>query len=853
MKKIIITLFSVCAMIGLSFTTFAYSDIEENTTVSEAVNVLSDLNIVNGFENGSFKPDQTVTRAEMAKMICEILNVSSNSFSAQMYNDVSKEHWGFNYINSISSLGIVNGYGDGNYGPDDIVTFEQAIKMIVCALGYEPAATEKGGYPNGYITIANSLGLLTNVTTSKRGDIAVLIYNALETPIMEQTTYGENPSYEIMNGENYKTLLTKKDIYKFTGIVGENCGLNKIIIAITKDSKDGEFKKNDYIKLSFGEVDMSNYAYQKVSAYVKRIEDTYSIVSLLSIDDSKQFSITSNQIISIDSNKIKYYSDNSRIKTLQIDEDIIIELNKNTNIIDNISFFEGQEDIELMFIENDGDSSYDAVIATCYFTERISKVDSAKNKIILNDETINIEDNNITIEIVDEKERSIKLSKLNENDVVAYFCDEYIVKNGVIENDLSAASYIKIMLLSNSTVSGEITTVSSTENIVTIGKNEYEVIDTIWDSINQLGATGVFYLDKNNKIFDFEGTINADTYGYILRTRTDTSGFDEEIIVEMLTVNGVKDYRTTATVAAVLEEIFDSEYAELDWNGSLDINRFVNYKVNKSGELSKLSAVAIGFSKTLDEETYNSNTESIKNSYIDSNTLVFVLTENNSEDCYITNSNYLVHNGSYTGALYIKDENIKAMFITETDIEFSENSSFAIVTNISTKNIDGEKVFVINYVLNEKEDILYSEDNDFDIGTVFAFNETTNHYISKYKIIANIIDNQDFMLNENYSDNNATFYVGYIFNEIKRTNSKGEIILFSYDGIEEEKTFMITSATNKYTYQKTKKKYNIEIGDFLAGEAYYRENNTVTPVLLRTVNETVTDIYSISSRIEINE
>ena len=73
MKKLLALMLSVAMVFTMGTSVFAYTDVEEGTYVSEAVTVLSNLGILNGYEDGSFKPEATVTRAEMAKIVCETL------------------------------------------------------------------------------------------------------------------------------------------------------------------------------------------------------------------------------------------------------------------------------------------------------------------------------------------------------------------------------------------------------------------------------------------------------------------------------------------------------------------------------------------------------------------------------------------------------------------------------------------------------------------------------------------------------------------------------------------------------------------------------------------------------------
>ncbi len=96
-----------------------------------------------------------------------------------------------NYANQI---GIINGNGDGTFAPEEKVTNEQIVKMLVCVLGYEPAV--RGSYPTAHFIKATELGItkgldLVATEVAKRKDVAVMIHNALDIPIMVQTGFGE--------------------------------------------------------------------------------------------------------------------------------------------------------------------------------------------------------------------------------------------------------------------------------------------------------------------------------------------------------------------------------------------------------------------------------------------------------------------------------------------------------------------------------------------------------------------------------------------------------------------------------------------------------------------------------------
>ena len=164
----------------------AYSDIE-GTACEGAVNVLSALKVVDGFTDGTYKPEQTVTRAQMAKLIVTALGVADYATAkTSKYTDMGAATWAIPYVEYASNLNIVNGVGHGKFNPNGLVTYEQAATMIVRALGYTDQCKEMNGtWPAVYIQKAMALNIFDDVVNggangANRGDVAIMLYNALD-------------------------------------------------------------------------------------------------------------------------------------------------------------------------------------------------------------------------------------------------------------------------------------------------------------------------------------------------------------------------------------------------------------------------------------------------------------------------------------------------------------------------------------------------------------------------------------------------------------------------------------------------------------------------------------------------
>ena len=170
----------------------AFTDSTDIKVDTEVVDTLVSLGVVNGYDDGSFKPNGTVTRAEMAKMIY-VLRTGRSDASA--YNDDKTSftdigsHWARGYIKYCQSLGIIAGKNNTKFCPNDKVTAQEAAKMLLVTLGYD--ATKAGLVGANWAAKTNALadenGLLEDVTTSftsacPRQYAAQLIYNTIFAP-----------------------------------------------------------------------------------------------------------------------------------------------------------------------------------------------------------------------------------------------------------------------------------------------------------------------------------------------------------------------------------------------------------------------------------------------------------------------------------------------------------------------------------------------------------------------------------------------------------------------------------------------------------------------------------------------
>ena len=188
MKRFIIPILIIamlCSMVTISATASTYRKEE---------NLLYNLGIVDTVNES---PEKVITRIEMIKYVVSILNLPEGTFTNKdtEFEDVKADNDMSGYVAYALESGIIS---RGTYfRPNDIVSFSEAIKMIVSALGYDKLAQKEGGYPLGYSKLAQILGITDHVVVPGGGYVTrsvmtVLLYNAVNSELFSESFYTEN-------------------------------------------------------------------------------------------------------------------------------------------------------------------------------------------------------------------------------------------------------------------------------------------------------------------------------------------------------------------------------------------------------------------------------------------------------------------------------------------------------------------------------------------------------------------------------------------------------------------------------------------------------------------------------------
>ncbi len=432
----------------------------EGTVYDDAVQLLSALKIMEGNEDGDFAPNATLTRAEMSALAIRFLGMGSVSSGIESvsYNDVADDFWGKSYIDMATALELVNGNGDGTFNPEGEVTAEEAIKIIVCALGYEAKAAERGGWPMGYLRVATELELMDGIsfpngysTAIPRWKTAILLFNALDANLMEKKVYGDDGFFAV--NENATALSEYHRIAKDEGVVEAT-----YTTALSGQKLDPEDVVIDGVKYT-SKLNMESATGYKVKFYytlddkpVKKEIVAYFLIT----DDEDQTVIDFDDVLSVEVSSsfdisITYYQNGKREKKL---------IAKNPNVMYNSkseSFATGADlqeflknntnqgryvyvknnDNNVLFVEN-----YDAYVVAMADDNNKRIIYNVYENGAVNNATLDLSDDDAPdrkVFVYGEDGSEIALTDLSANDVIMVYksSDEDLIKIYQVRNTVT--------------------------------------------------------------------------------------------------------------------------------------------------------------------------------------------------------------------------------------------------------------------------------------------------------------------------------------------------------------------------------------------------------------------------------
>lgn len=770
LKKVISSV-AALTMVASSVAAFAvdFPDVESTASYAQAVQELSALDVISGYDDGTFGPDKLVTRAEITKMIVDALAERSSaeaSTESTKFADVSADHWAKGYINQGVADGFIAGMSDTEFDPDANVTYVQAQKMLVSAIGYETYAQAQGGWPTGYKTYAASLDItkgisgITDSTELTRAQVAQMIDNAMDAPLCVIASWKtewngtKTPNLETRDGKEgraYETLFTEKhDAYKVYGRVTEtsktNPGLDtdKVSFRVEKaDNFDDEEVKSDDVRtedMYIGDSKADNYLRTYSQALIqKNDDDEFTILSIAAAAASKSVTVASEDF---DENKsttssLYFYpagTTKGSIKyELAADVDIYENGVKSDMSLSQLLTFLDENDTASVTLQKETEtgststsSKYNVIMVSSYATAIVDEVVDKTNDISINFDdqssrikskmTIHKDDDTYSYSFkLDGKE--IEPTELQEGDVLNIAYDV---------NDFAESNFYDVIVTRNVVEGVKCTSINDSKGEYTIGGTKYKAAEGM--SIKPETSTEyTLYLDHFGRIAKVDENSVSKNYGVLKNIYKKASG---EYMAQIITKNGTEeeykvDDKNMDTSSSDADKNYtkylktNGEYTGSNTKTAVYPQQVVEYSVSSSSNKitikKALSAQTNTSAGAVTTAEYKASSNKIGSVKIADSAVILDLSEVNDKDTYtVISASSLTDGNQYTAYGYDKsssDSTYRFVIITSgTTSVFDSNTELAVFNGSEVVDDDGDKT-AYNLIVNGEEKQLVLDDD----------------------------------------------------------------------------------------------------------------------------------------------
>jgi len=633
------------------------------------------------------KLGEDLTKGEFYKMICALGGMLPTDSPETIFADLKPGDTYESYAKSLYKAGYISTDSSGNIHAEKPISANEAVALVVNVLGYGPKAKAEGGYPTGFMTVANRLKLTKGLKLGKTitvGEGIVLIFNSFNVDMMvPKYTMGNKPTeYYVSEGT---TILTSSfGAYWYEGIVEgvditRIAGLNDVNpyrMDIGGEIFDIGYLENPYDYLGY-EVEL---------VYITKRSVDPMIVHIGALSTNTEVILDIEDITDVSGTKLTAYVEGSgKKKTYNFEKAVPVIYNGAATAKGfNNKLISGKNG-SVKLLDNDGNSTADVVFVDAYENYYVDyadidtyviydKYDKTKS-IALDTEKDEPFVNLFNSEGEDATFNSISKGTLvsvyeSEDDAYQGFINAYVCKDAVV---------------------GDITSVDTGSKNVTIGEDTYEVTDYAMTKLSNMLKPGVsvrLLLDISGRVA--AGEIEADptfSYGFLVGSDSEesfsstakfriynTDGiFFIADAASTIRVDGIKFKKSdTEEINAILHDAATAMYGE----GVKENYQFrasaVRYALNSNGEVSAIDTI-------LDGDTGKIATRATETSYRDS---LFASYSAEGGKCRTYSS------GKYMtiGPKITIDGDMPAMFVPGAeeifdDDEYSTDKASAMISN----------------------------------------------------------------------------------------------------------------------------------------------------------------------------
>jgi copper chaperone CopZ len=681
MKKILSLVLVIALVLGSFSFAFAAPVLTDvaGEDYEEAVSVLTALGVVTGYPDGTYKAERVVTRAEMAKLLVEALGYGQLAGGTAPFSDTAG-HWAAGSIGLASGIELVQGYPDGTFKPDATVTFDEAVTMILRALGYTDESL-RGAWPTNYKIKAIDLGLYDDTTAqaggADRGNVAIMLFNALNA---SQVEVKDGVATEVSRDGRVQKLIDKVGDFKTATISTDDL-----------DDMDSA-------------IDLMPYLYHEIEYYENKAGEVAYVSKLV----SKEY--VGVVVEPSPSGKLKVEDAAEKTKEFNVTSATALFFNGDVADETEITDLATNRTAEVRVVY-DSDNVVKGVVAEQSRVVRIVQEYSSRTPLRLNGLgtgriDLPSDDGDLDLDSLIVTGAVDTLQEIEEDDIVHVYSAD-------------GDSKVKLLVVRN-TDSGRFTQRNSATRGVFGGKtynlSRYEG-RTADLTTGQLGDTFDLYLDKDGRIFYMEesSTETTETYAVYINQapgKIDSDEFDDEdtvvdtyprirvfteggdVVIYSLAVTVDDLEGTTSTTPKAFGDVKvyldgdDIKFAEI-----LDGKDLVEIEINSDGRVTSVTKVTGTYDDFDKDDMLVEDVYDVTNS-----TVIFNVSDDDTANWRVIAPSSLANNAK--GSFDYSGFRVTAMTVTEG---LETGDIYAVVTSVVDYRDGSKNVKKITALLNGVE------------------------------------------------------------------------------------------------------------------------------------------------------
>ncbi|MBO5007228.1 MAG: S-layer homology domain-containing protein [Clostridia bacterium] len=576
MKNRFLALLLVFLVLFSTFSLVYAADSSDTVVDYESAKFLDYLGIMQLLEEDEYS--KYMTREDFAYSVAVMMGLSGTT-DKRYYTDLRSEGFAFGYINNLADAGVLSKSGNASFRPFDYVTYDEAHKMLVSALGYSLVAETKGGYPVGYNNIAKTIGLgdydrSGNVTWAAAVD---MFYNSLKAVPYEISSISSDGIRYSESDVCYANIRYNLRCFEGTvrathyGNIDDNAVLDEKYVKID----DTLYTVNENI-------DERNILGSYGEIFCTDVDGVAEVVYLKDIERTEDLTIDITLFKSYDNNAVEYYKseDSSKTSSVQVLNSTIVYngLPLRSKIRETLASL-NKGTITLK--DTNDDRKYDVIDIKDYKNFYVKFVDGDKlyNSLKSDDE----------IDLKSAESVSVEKNgdPVSQNEIAA-------------ETSISLAASLDrsvIDIIINEAITA-VYTANHGDEIQADGET-YELDGTYIDMFlkdAKLGETYKFWIDFMGNIAYAESVKERRmTLGYIIDAAPAEKAFDNELRIMLISEDGnniILECTENITIDAVkYKEKKSQEVLDVLRNGKAHARQLIQYALNNEGKIAEIDTI----------------------------------------------------------------------------------------------------------------------------------------------------------------------------------------------------------------------------------------------------------------------